>query len=104
MTFLIVTHDSSPGPSASQDVGRGCANRFFSVAMLAQESSFDSAPIAESQGSTSQLLRLEVTGMYLNPNSLMPRFNRFVSPPSSQCPPYQETVRSEEAVLCQCSQ
>ena len=73
MTFLIVTYDSSPGLSASQDVERGYGNPFFSVAMLAQQLSFDSARIAESQGSTSQLLRVEVTGMYLNPNSLMPR-------------------------------
>lgn len=43
----------------------------FCVAMLAQEPSLDSTPIAESQGSLSQQ-RVEVTGMYLNPNSLMP--------------------------------
>jgi len=43
----------------------------FCVVMLAQEPSLDSTQIAESQGSLLQL-RVEVTGMYLNPNSLMP--------------------------------
>ena len=72
LTFLKVTHYYSTGPSASQSAGRGCGNLFFSVAMLAQKPSFHSAQITESQGSTSELLRVEVTGMCLNPNSLMP--------------------------------
>ncbi|KAH9024411.1 hypothetical protein EDB84DRAFT_1506766 [Lactarius hengduanensis] len=42
MNFLIVTHDSSPGPLSSPNAGRGVR-------------------ITESQGSTSQLLRVEVT-------------------------------------------
>jgi len=29
VTFLIVTHYSSPGPSASQNAGRGCVNHSF---------------------------------------------------------------------------
>ena len=38
--------------------------------MPTQEPLFDSTHITESQGSLSQL-RVEVTGMYLNPNSLI---------------------------------
>src|SRR6266702_1750798 len=105
MTFLIVTHCSSPGPSSSPNAGGGCFNTFFCVPMFGQELSSDSARIAESQESPSQL-HVEVTGVYLNPNSLIPRYvlDHFVSPPSGQYPPYQEAVWPEEAVLCHCSQ
>jgi len=43
--------------------------------------------------------------MYLNPESLIPRyvFDLFFSPPSVQCS-YQEPVWQKEAVLCYCSQ
>lgn len=34
MTVLIVTHYSSPGPSASQSAGQGCVNPFFCVVIL----------------------------------------------------------------------
>ena len=106
MTILIVTPYSSQGPSASQNAGRGCVNPFFCITMLGQELSLDSIQITESQGGQSQL-RVEVTGMYLSPNSLIPRrvFNLFISPPNVQCSPYQETVFwHKEAVLCHRSQ
>ncbi len=45
--------------------------------MVAQEPSPDSAQLSESQGSLSQL-RVEVAGMYLNPNSLMPLISLLV--------------------------
>jgi len=72
--------------------------------MLTQEPFLDSTQTVELQGSPSQL-RIEVTSMYLNP-SLIPRYvlNLFVSPQSAQCPPYQEAVWPEEAVLCHCNQ
>ncbi len=72
MRSLMVTHCSSPDPSASQNAGRRCFNPFFCVAILAQGPSFDSAQIPESQGSTSPLLRVEVTSMCFGRNSLGP--------------------------------
>jgi len=45
--------------------------------MFGQELSSDSARIAESQESPSQL-HVEVAGVYLNPNSLIPRFTLLV--------------------------
>src|SRR6266702_4524436 len=36
VTFLIVTYYSSPGPSASQNAGRGCVNPLFCVPILSQ--------------------------------------------------------------------
>ncbi|SRR6266702_157877 len=105
MTSMIVTYCSSSGPSASQNSGRGCVNSFLCVAVPTQEPFLDSAQIAESQGGPSQL-RVEVIGMYLDPKLLIPRYvlNLFASPPSTQCPPYQEAVWPEEAVLCHCRQ
>src|SRR6266702_3101082 len=93
VTFLIVTHYSSQGPSASQNAGRGCVSPFCCTTTLDQDPSLNSIQIAKSQGSRSQL-RVEVTSMYLIPNSLMPRklFIVFVSPPSAKYSPYQETV------------
>ena len=74
VTFLIVTHYSSPGPSASQNAGRGCVSPFCCTTTLEQEPSLNSIQNTESQGSRSQLgVEVEVTGMYLIPNSLMPR-------------------------------
>jgi len=70
VTFPIVTHYASPGPSASQNAGRGCVNPLFCVSILGQEPSLDSPQIAESQESPSQL-RVDVTSMY--PDSLIPR-------------------------------
>ena len=100
-----MTYCSSPDPSASQISGRGCGNPFICVAILTQESFFDSAQISESQGRPSQL-RVEVTGMYLDRNSLIPRYvlGLSVSPQGSKCPPYQEAAWPEEAVLCHCNQ
>ncbi len=55
-------------PQHSKAQEEGASIPSYCVAMLTQEPSFDSTQIAESQGS----LSVEVTGMYLNPNSVMP--------------------------------
>jgi hypothetical protein len=62
MTVLIVTY-SSPGPSASQNAGRGCVNFFGVLALVGQEPFLNRARIAESQpeGRLSEQ-RVEVTG------------------------------------------
>jgi hypothetical protein len=71
--LLILTHWTSPDLSPSPNSGIGCVGPFvFRVAMSAQELPFYSTQISESQGSPSQL-RVEVTGMYLNFDSLIAR-------------------------------
>ena len=64
-------HFSSLGPPASQNVGRGCVDPLSCVPILAQEITFDSPQIAESQGNPSGL-RVQVSGLYLNSDSSIP--------------------------------
>ena len=63
-------HYSSLGPPASQNVGGGCVDPLFCVPILAQKIASYSPQISESQGSPSGL-RVQVSGMYLNPDSLI---------------------------------
>jgi len=75
LTDEFLDIDPLPGPAQVPQHRKiqeeGASIPSFCVAMPVQEPSLDSAQIAESQGSPSQL-RIEVTGMHLNPNSMMP--------------------------------
>ena len=78
-----MTRHSSPEPSVSENPRIRCVNACIFVVTLDPETSLGSTQIAQSHGIPSQL-RVEVTGMYLNPDWLMPRyvFILFVSSPS----------------------
>ena len=71
LTRTFLGNDLLPGPArvarCCKTQEDGAAVPSFRVAMLAQGLSLDSTLVAESQGS----LSVKVTGMYLNPNSLM---------------------------------
>ena len=73
--FVMVTYNSSPGPSASQIAIRGCVDPLFSVPIVGQEPFLDSLQSAKSHGipNDPSRLRVEVTGMYLKSDTLIPR-------------------------------
>ena len=67
-----MTHHSSPNPSGSENPGIRCVNSYLFVVTLDPETPLGSTQITQSQGVPSHL-RVEVTGMYLNPDYLIPQ-------------------------------